>query len=109
MHILCYIYLQVHFFSLRNYFCHLPEISPQLNVSSRYLIIFETNQILRALFTAPKMADLVTLTEEILNGKLHFLCSDCNQINLNIVIFYVEVILQEKPAKVVHCCKTLDE
>ena len=78
MHILCYIYLQVHFFSLRNYFCHLPEISPQLNVSSRYLIIFETNQILRALFTAPKMADLVTLTEEILNGKLHFLCSESN-------------------------------
>ena len=22
-------------------------------------------------------ADLVTFTEEILNGKLHFLCSDC--------------------------------
>ena len=25
----------------------------------------------------PETADLVTFTEEILNGKLHFLCSGC--------------------------------
>ena len=24
------------------------------------------------------LADLLTFTEEILNGKLHFLCSECN-------------------------------
>ena len=27
-------------------------------------------------------ADLVTFTEEILNGKLHFLCSDKNRFSL---------------------------
>ena len=35
--------------------------------------------------TAQKMkktADLVTFTEEILNGKLHFLCSGCSKIKL---------------------------
>ena len=28
-------------------------------------------------FSIKETADLVTFTEEILNGKLHFLCSDC--------------------------------
>ena len=35
--------------------------------------------------TAQKMketADLVTFTEEILNGKLHFLCNGCSKIKL---------------------------
>ena len=35
--------------------------------------------------TAQKMketVDLVTFTEEILNGKLHFLCSGCSKIKL---------------------------
>ena len=31
-----------------------------------------------------KIADLVTFTEEILNGKLHFLCSEASNILLNI-------------------------
>ena len=32
------------------------------------------------------MKDLVTLTEEILNGKLHFLCSDRNVYHWSVII-----------------------
>ena len=31
-------------------------------------------------------ADLVTFTEEILNGKLHFLCSACHEDDLRTIL-----------------------
>ena len=36
----------------------------------------------------PNPADLVTFTEEILNGKLHFLCSEINPFLANVLILY---------------------
>ena len=36
----------------------------------------ERMSTLSALYKLPETADLVTFTEEILNGKLHFLCSN---------------------------------
>ena len=44
-------------------------------------------------------ADLVTFTEEIRNGKLHFLCSDISKkLPLNIIIqVQVQVINKENP------------
>ena len=35
-----------------------------------------TPEFLMKVATFVKTADLVTFTEEVLNGKLHFLCSD---------------------------------
>ena len=38
--------------------------------------IMLTPEFLMNVATFVKTADLVTFTEEVLNGKLHFLCSD---------------------------------
>ena len=47
--------------------------------------MFEQN-----LTTAQKIADLITFTEEILNGKLHFLC------NVRFGQIYKKSIIQDK-------------
>ena len=56
-------------------------------------IIFIKRIILLLKHTAQKMqvlpADLVTFTEEILNGKLHFLCSD----TYNEVFIAIKVVI----------------
>ena len=39
-----------------------------------YLLTFTKRMFEENLTTAQKIADLITFTEEILNGKLHFLC-----------------------------------
>ena len=36
-------------------------------------------------------ADLVTFTEEILNGKLHFLCSDIYVTTLTLIIYEASI------------------
>ena len=51
---------------------------------------------------SPQTADLVTFTEEILNGKFHFLCSDKLRIKLIISIilmqnFWLKLLLPRTP------------
>ena len=38
-------------------------------------------------------ADLVTFTEEILNGKLHFLCSVNVSSSLNIILLFYDTVV----------------
>ena len=54
------------------------EVLDEINTVTDKFLIF---QILNYCQTNYKDTDLVTFTEEILNGKLHFLCSEIMSIN----------------------------
>ena len=41
-------------------------------------------------------ADLVTFTEEILNGKLHFLCSKDSRLSFNFRRFETEILARNR-------------
>ena len=48
----------------------------KMEVENTYNALHKKLKLETAQETAQETADLVTFTEEILNGKLHFLCSD---------------------------------
>ena len=66
-----------------------------------------------------KSADLVTFTEQILNGKLHFLCCETSEIffsekqtqykkrNICFLLFFAAAYVARRPAIAVTCTKDL--
>ena len=75
-----YIFLSANSFQPNIKFAKISEMEKRniekMEVENKYNALHKKLKLETAQETAQETADLVTFTEEILNGKLHFLCSD---------------------------------
>ena len=75
-----YIFLSANSFQPNIKFAKISEMEKRsiekMEVENKYNVLHKKLKLETAQETAQETADLVTFTEEILNGKLHFLCSD---------------------------------
>ena len=76
MFLLSYLFTETMFSSLSSFFL-LSLISKKRESFSNICSKKERLGVTKDQNASLQLADLVTFTEEILNGKLHFLCSAC--------------------------------